>query len=499
MKYGFLFGAGAEIAYKLPSGGQFALDIFRQDTTKPKEEFRDMRAKVDRTTIYAGQWLPKDFLSKSIGAFGKSVFQSIIMSTVEHRREEIIQMINKFDVEAGWIVRKMEGDGLDVDQAFYDLLGREVSTIQLNQVISYNAAFGKGDELFESHYFSGLLLVYRDMPRTPGRELLRKILLATLQLQIGALSEELAQCINDNLFEKKDEAIDLLGDFGELIKPNYSSMGVSGLEFLLENPQIETKTSEGVVIRFAQLLIENIYASVLDYKAVIDSNWHYLYNPSSDWAKFCKICIFLLTVRRYISNLGSKADINNPDGYYNMLKTALDKRLYEASAIATTNYNKIIEDILGTSYPVTYLNGSVSVWYDPYLNKIGSKLELDTTEHHIIVPLIFTQSGTKPMTSISISVKYVDLYRAWKAADAVVVVGFGFGTDDEHINGILRTIINDDGKDLKVVTLDHGKSEEDEAKEIARKIKVDDYRKIHMILVNRDGKKDGKPWTELLN
>lgn len=130
-----------------------------------------------------------------------------------------------------------------------------------------------------------------------------------MQLQVGALSEELAQRINDNLFDKKDEGIDLLDDFGELIKPNYSSMGVSGLEFLLENPQIKTNTSEGVVIRFAQLLIEDIYASVLDYKAVIDSNWHYLYNPSSDWAKFCKICIFLLTVRRYISDLGSKADI----------------------------------------------------------------------------------------------------------------------------------------------------------------------------------------------
>lgn len=169
MKYGFLFGAGAEFAYKLPSGGQFAPDIFRQDTTKPKDDFRKMRANVDRTTTYAGQWLPKDYLSKSIGTFGKSVFQSIIMSTVEHRREEIIQMINKFDDEAKWIVRKMKGEGLEVDRAFRDVLGRDVSAVQLNQVISYNAAFGKGDELFESHYFSGLLLVYKNMPKKPER------------------------------------------------------------------------------------------------------------------------------------------------------------------------------------------------------------------------------------------------------------------------------------------------------------------------------------------
>jgi hypothetical protein len=28
-KLGFLFGAGAEICYGLPTGGKFALDIFR--------------------------------------------------------------------------------------------------------------------------------------------------------------------------------------------------------------------------------------------------------------------------------------------------------------------------------------------------------------------------------------------------------------------------------------------------------------------------------------
>ena len=152
-----------------------------------------------------------------------------------------------------------------------------------------------------------------------------------------------------------------------LIKPNYSSIGVTGLEFLLENPTIDISTPYGIVIRFAQLIIENIYASVLDYKLLIDSNWHYLYSPSSDWAKFCKISIFLLTVRQYIMNLGDKAIISNPDGYYNMLKDALDKGFYETTAIATTNYNRIIEDVLGTAYPITYLNGSVSVWYDPYL------------------------------------------------------------------------------------------------------------------------------------
>ncbi len=39
MKYGFLFGAGAEMGYGLPSGGRFALDIFRHDSSKSKQVF----------------------------------------------------------------------------------------------------------------------------------------------------------------------------------------------------------------------------------------------------------------------------------------------------------------------------------------------------------------------------------------------------------------------------------------------------------------------------
>lgn len=115
-----------------------------------------------------------------------------------------------------------------------------------------------------------------------------------------------------------------------------------------------------------------------------------------------------------------------------MLKKCLNEEKYEASAIATTNYNKIIEEILGDNYPVTYLNGSVAIWYAPYLNKIGSQSELDNddSERHIIVSLLFTQSGTKPMTSIRMLEKYVEMYHKWQASDAIVVVGFGFGTDD---------------------------------------------------------------------
>lgn len=492
-RYGFLFGAGAELAYNLPSGGQFALDIFRQDPAEPKQKFREMRDKVDSTTSYANDWLPDKYKDKNISAFGKSVFENIISSTVEHNRKLIIEKVNAFDDTASWIASKMAD--VDVDGAFYRILGREVSNIKLSQDIAYNENFNKGNQLFESHYFSSLLLAYKKLANNEAKSILRRIILSVMQLQLGALSEELTKNINDNLFAKKDDGIDLFDDFGELIQINYKAAGVSGLELLLEKREYQTLTDEGIILTFAQKLIENIYASVLDYKTLIDSNWHNLYCPRADWAKFCKISIFLLTVRQYISELGEKAKTANPDGYYNMLKDAIEAGKYEATAIATTNYNSLIEDILERD--ITYLNGATSVWYDPYLNKIGTEDELDDDEHHIIVPLIFTQSGTKPMTAITMSVKYVDLYRTWKESDAIVVVGFGFGADDEHINGILRTLVNDDGKDLIIVTT--GKNATAIARQKAKALKISDASKIRVIPVENDGRCNGDRWVDLLS
>ena len=497
MKYGFLFGAGAEYAYNLPSGGRFALDIFRQDTTEAKNDFKEMRKKVDSSSSYAADWLPSDYQEKNISVFGKSVFQSIIKSTVEHRRKQIVEKVNDFNKDAKWAVGKLKADEkLDVNKAFEDLLGKRVTSVKLSPVIAYNDVFKDGNKLFESNYFSALLLVYKDKIGGSDRKLLGQMILSVMQLQLGALGEKLTRNINDNLFKKKEENIDLFEDFGELIKLNYNVAGVSGLEFLLEPQKFDTTTSYGVVLRFAQFLLEEIYSSVLDYKAVIDSYWHYIYNPSSDWAKFCKMSIFLLNVRRYIANIGAKADTSNPKGYYNMLRKSLDAGIYDYSAIATTNYNKIISDVMGSRYSVAFLNGSVDHWYDPYLNKIGTQKELDNSEHHMVVPLIFTQSGTKPMTSISMSEKYVDLYRAWKTSDAIVAAGFGFGTDDEHINGIVRTIVNDDGKKLIVVTVDSSDNSDREV--VARKLKISDQDKIEIMLVGNDGMINGAPWTECL-
>ena len=360
---------------------------------------------------------------------------------------------------------------------------------------------GNLQELFNSSYFSALLMVYKNKTIITGEQRAEfgKILLSIIQLHVGALSESLSRRINDGLFSKKDDDIDIFDDIGEIIQLNYSSSGLSGMEYLLDQREADISTDAGKCLRFAQKIIEAIYAVVLDYKTLIDANWHYLYSPSTDWAKFCKICIFLLNVRDYITKMAASAKPEAKHGYYHVLKESIDEKKFEVSAVATTNYNRFISDILRIE--VAFLNGSTEIWYDPYLNRIGGKSVLSTSENHILVPLMFTQSGTKPMTSIEMSMKYVDTYTQWKNSDRVIIVGFGFGTDDEHINGILRTLIDVDNKSIVVVTLDKHQSDDAIAKDIARKLKVTNVSNISIIQVNENGIniQSKRIWTDSLS
>lgn len=500
MKFGFLFGAGAEIGYGMPSGGEFALGIFRHDAGESKEKFNSMRKKVDMTTTYASNWLPKDFDEKSIFSFGKSVFQKIIKDTLEHNREKIIDVINDFDKIAKKNAKKLKDskNSIDIDKILEDNLGTSIDNIHMNQKVYFIDEFKDGNKLFESSYFSALLSIYKnkeffsaDEKGESERTELGQILLYIIQLHIGALSKNLATRINNGVFGKRDDEFDFFDDIGEIIQLNYTSSGLNGMEYVLEKRSKDNvKSDSEKILQFAQNIIEELYTVVLSYKSLIDSNWHYLYNPKSDWAKFCKICIFLLNTQKYILETAKSEEISSKEnGYYHMLKKAMDDKLFEISAIATTNYSTLIKEIIESK--IVFLNGSTELWYDPYINKIGTEEELSGREKHVLVPLMFTQSGTKPITSVQMLIEYADTYEKWRSSDAIVIVGFGFGADDEHINGIVRTLIDSDNKKIIIVTLDNGQNEEDLIKEYQHKLKIS-TNNIKLVLVDSKGNVVGK-------
>ena len=496
MKAGFLFGAGAEVGYGLPTGGKFALEIFRQDSSISKKSFKENRDSIDSSTAYAANWLPDDYLSKSVGSYGKTVFESIIKDTIEHNRERIIKKLNDFDD-----IAKYEEDKINkkyvksITAIIEEKLGTKLNNCNLKQQIAFINYFEDGNKIFSSNYLSALLKVYKDKSLIPDniRLELRKIILSIFQLQIGALSETLTKKINDGIFSKKDDEIDLFDDIGEILQLNYQASGLSGLEYVMEAKTIEVISDDDhALLQFARNIIENIYASVLDYKTLIDSNWHYLYCPKEEWAKFCKINIFLHTVRAYIKNQISEVGGFSNEGYYHDLKSKIDSGEIEPTTIATTNYNTFIKDVLGTE--ICYLNGSTELWYDPYINRIGTKEELDANEIHFLVPLLFTQSGTKPMTCIEMSKKYVKMYDDFKSSDLICVIGFGFNTDDEHINGIIRSLIDMENKNIVVIEINPDANSE----RIAQKLKTNKLNNIHVININKDRQSNSNNWIDSL-
>ena len=497
MKLGFFFGAGAEVGYGLPTGGKFALDIFRHNTRESKQQFKAMLDNVDTDSYYGSHWLPPHFRDKNISSFGKGIYLHIIKDTIEQNNYRILDKLSNFDKIAAKQVKRFRKDfNMDIDEILQKFSGKTFEEIASDDKPAFLPEFMEGDKLFGNVYLAALVSVYKNKKALSeeNREELGLVITSILQLYVGSLAEKLSRRLNDGVFiEKGDEENDIFDNIGDIFLLNYASSGLSGLEHLITRRKPPVRNDEDALLKFSRRILEAIFSDVLDYKSLIDSNWHYIYCPSSDWAQFSKICMFQLTVRDYILNTAEKGQARFKWGYYHLLRDALDRGLYEATEIATVNYNTFIKDMLRQN--VTFFNGSTELWYDPYLNKVGYRDQLQHDEKHVIVPFIFTQSGTKPITSIEISKMYVDSYEAWKKSDAIVVVGFGFGLDDEHINGIFRTLVDQDGKRLLVVTLD---IETNTFENITNKLKVRRKDLIDLVLVHPDGKDvaSGLPWTE---
>lgn len=68
--------------------------------------------------------------------------------------------------------------------------------------------------------------------------------------------------INDNIFDKKDEDIDLFDDIGEVLRLNYQSAGVIGVEYLYDNfksENIESLDNQSKIVYFAKCILEDIF------------------------------------------------------------------------------------------------------------------------------------------------------------------------------------------------------------------------------------------------
>lgn len=498
-KIALFFGAGAEMSYGLPSGGKFALDIFKMESNVDKQSFRNVRDSLDRTSFYATTWLPENFWSKNISSFGKSHYEALVKGSLENKGNKILSYLDNFDESIGKIIDKLRAEGIEIDEKLQEASGIEVGQVIYSQNIRLSGLLGDHNGLFESQYFSSLLKILENEDLDHNfKTNLQKIIKAILELLVGSCGENLIRCLNEGIFERSIDSIDIFDDLGGMFSLDYRRAGISGLEYIIESEINDVNgdtDSETVIIELGKMILEDILSQALDYQELIDSNWRYVYSPKTDWAKFCRIVIFLNTVKRYITSIADKHRercLNGPGYYHDVAEL---EEAFDLHAIGTTNYNKFIKDVLEKE--VYFLNGCIDDMYDPYLNQIV------TTEEntHITVPFLFTQSGIKPLTAITMSKRYVNLYDEFVQSDIICIIGYGFNSDDGHINGIFRSLIEESQKEIVILHhWRHGEVNIDTARrEYQRKLRLSSPRRIRVIPINSQRKtEDNVYWYEKL-
>ncbi|NUN08649.1 MAG: hypothetical protein HUU54_05675 [Ignavibacteriaceae bacterium] len=482
-KIGIFFGAGAEVSYGLPSGGKFALELFRQNVSNLKTELHNqLNYKINEKDIYATEWLPKDYKNKRIHAFGKNEFGDLIESTIEVNRSRIISLLDNFDLLFRNAAKELRIEETLLETKFGKLTGKSIGEETYSQVVQINEMLAKQSKLFESIYFSSILDLLKSgtAQNEISTNILRRYAGAFLQLFVGAHGQELIQKLNQDLFTKAPDDIPIFDDIFGMFRIEYSKAGLIAIELLLETKQANSKNEAlenylecectDLFVKVCQKVLDSLFCDILDYQGLIDSHFRYLFSPQKEWAKFTKMILFLRSAHSLIkANIADKQYLN--DGYYSDLRNCAEYDL-EINAIGTSNYNNIIENvlegkILNKIKHIYHLNGAVTDYFNPYKNTVTNYSDIDfVPQNQILVPFILTQSGLKPLTSVSISRRYVELFDKLKNSDAIIVIGYNFNTDDSHINGLFRELIEIEGKKLFWVNI------KEDTKDIRRELMI---------------------------
>lgn len=159
MKVGFFFGAGAEISYGMPSGGKFALNIFKKSVEDHKEQLKADLKQIDKSGTYARYWLPQGFDTKHVYAFGKSEFGSLLQSSIEYNHRHILERLSNLDVICYKLLEDNNIPEEVLASAYRKEFGKEFgdTTYANNIILNKKMAPQSSESIFSSVFYSMLL------------------------------------------------------------------------------------------------------------------------------------------------------------------------------------------------------------------------------------------------------------------------------------------------------------------------------------------------------
>ncbi len=129
--------------------------------------------------------------------------------------------------------------------------------------------------------------------------------------------------------------------------------------------------------------------------------------------------------------------------YYYEIKKYCCQNIDNLTGVITTNYTpfcKFIDDRL----QVSYLHGQLGMFESAKKLKIYGVSELDQANKIIkdksdmLFPFLTVQSGIKPIVCASQINEYEEMLKILRASAVLIVLGYEFNIDDNHINGIIN-------------------------------------------------------------
>ena len=248
-----------------------------------------------------------------------------------------------------------------------------------------------------------------------------------------------------------------------------------------------------------------IIEAYTSYMGLIDEKFHTIISPKAlgpnkFWSVIsCYTRAYLLIVGEIIGKAESR--ILGKDDYLNILCNPKDtfdrivtfcssqtsKESYysiiynmarEDIGIITTNYTPLCQTISGiTDDKIAYIHGRLN-WFESPYNLQVYDVNREQLPNELCFPYLFIQSGIKPIVDAVQINEYAKMLQLLRDSEQLVIVGYRLNSDDNHINGIIKTYLNQ--KEVVYLDFDKGTTEND----ILKRLRLDTNKNLKYIKID---------------
>ncbi len=167
------------------------------------------------------------------------------------------------------------------------------------------------------------------------------------------------------------------------------------------------------------------------------------------------------------------------NSYYTELRNIFNTYNNPPIRIVSTNYTPCCSVITGRE-DIIHIHGRMDLFENPYKWKVVDAEEAqknnEAETRELLFPYLAIQSGVKPIIERTQIFEYGKMVEAFDYAEKIIVVGYGINYDDNHVNSIIRSAVENIHKQVVVLCFDETvppKPISDLESELCHKLRLD--------------------------